>query len=102
MNTKRGMFNFNLIEKNISKIDNCYEQEKKLEAKIKTINDTYKSAYTSSNSTLLKSKNTMIENAIHVKAKNIRSYKLYAQKYVLIYKDANRAAIRDSSDAFNT
>lgn len=77
--------NENEARKCVGLLAECVEEDNKIEGIIREVNEKIKSAYSSSNSGLLQKNNVNIANSLHTKARNIRSYKLYLEKYITEY-----------------
>lgn len=77
------------VKKYTDLLNECVDEENKIEGLMRNINERLKNAYRSNNSDLIYKNNVSIANSLHTKARNIRSYKLYAEKFITSYASAD-------------
>ena len=83
---------------NVKKMEDEISVENKIEGTLINLNEKAKGAYSSSNSQLLNSNNSSIADVVHIKAKNLKSFKLYTEKYINVYTNVGKKA-EDTSGA---
>ena len=90
MNTDR-------VRINSIKLDYYVSTDKKIESDLNIVIENCKNAYSSSNSTRMNINNQSILEAFHIKVRNLNSYKLYIDKYILKYTNVGIIAEEESN-----
>lgn len=86
------------VSVNVKKMNDEISVENKIEGTLVNLNERAKGAYSSGNSHKLNSNGSSIADAVHVKAKNLKSFKLYTEKYISVYTNVSTKA-EDTSAA---
>ena len=86
------------VKIDVQVISDLIEEEAKIEAALIGLKDKLKDAYSSSNSSNVVGNSIDIANSVHVKLKNLKSYKMYTEKYISKYSTTLADAITASKE----
>ena len=78
------------VSVNVKKMEDEISVENKIEGTLINLCEKAKGAYSSSNSQLLNSNNSSIADVVHIKARNLKSFKLYTEKYINVYTNVGK------------
>lgn len=91
----------NSVQLNINKMNDEISKEEKIEKALLNIKDKFNKVYSSERASKINTNNGYIADTIHVKIKNLNSYKLYTEKYVNVYSKVTASAVDMSADLLN-
>ena len=83
---------------NVKKQNTVINVETRIQASLNNINERIKNVYSSDSSSKLNSNNTNIEKSIYTKIKNLKSFKLYTERYINKYITASNQALQTSTN----
>ena len=86
---------------NINKMNDEISQEEKIEKSLLNLKEKFNKCYSSERASKINTNNGYIADTIHVKVRNLKSYKLYTEKYVGVYSRVTSEAIDTSNNLLN-
>ena len=82
---------------NVKKQNDAINVETRIHSSLNNINERLKNVYSSSSSSKLITNNNNIEKSLYTKIKNLKSFKVYTEKYIGNYVTASNQAVQASA-----